>query len=179
VTGARSSAGRGPGQDEQAVDQPFGAAVGGQQLLAHLRQPLRGRVLQADLDRGPLDGERGAQLVGGVGDEAALAGDRPLEAFQHRVEGVGQLLQLVAGARQRDPLLVQVGQGQATRGGRDPVQRPQHPPGQPPSRGDRHDRQDGDGDRRDAPLERQDRVAQVGHRLDRLHRRRSRRGGQP
>ena len=55
-----------------------------------------------------LIGQRGAQLVRGVGDEPALGVEGDVEPGQHVVEGVGQLLELVVGALEVDPL---VGQG--------------------------------------------------------------------
>jgi hypothetical protein len=56
----------GLGHDEQRVDEALGAPVRGEQLLPYLAEPLGQRVVQPDLDRGALDGERGAQLVRGV-----------------------------------------------------------------------------------------------------------------
>jgi hypothetical protein len=72
-------------QDQQRVDEPLAATVGAQQLLAYLGEPLRRGIGEPDLDRGPLDGQRGAQLVRGVGDEAALAVHRPFQPVQHYV----------------------------------------------------------------------------------------------
>ena len=57
------------------------------------------------LDQGPVDRQRGAQLVRGVGDEPALAVEGAVQPLQHGVERVGQLLDLVARAGQRDPLV--------------------------------------------------------------------------
>ena len=47
----------------------------------------------------PLPRERGAQLVGGAGDEVALGGERGLQPGQQPVEGVGELAELVVAAR--------------------------------------------------------------------------------
>ena len=48
-----------------------------------------------------LDGERGPQLVSGIGDEPFVRGERRLEPAEEPVDGVGQVLQLVARAGQR------------------------------------------------------------------------------
>ena len=55
---------------------------------------------QDDVDGRAHDGERGAQLVRGVGHELPLRGEGGVEPVEHGVEGVGQLLQLVVGAAQ-------------------------------------------------------------------------------
>jgi hypothetical protein len=122
------------GQGQQPVDEPFVALVDGQQVGAELAQRLAGlRVLQGDLDEGAVDGQRGAELVGGVGDEAALAVEGgAVEALQHGVEGVGEVLELVVGAVQGDALL-QVAVGDPAGGGGDVLQRPQRPAGQQPA----------------------------------------------
>jgi hypothetical protein len=54
------------------------------------------RVGEGHVDLGAQHRQRGPQLVAGVGDEAALRVEGRLEAFEHRVEGVGQLGDLVA-----------------------------------------------------------------------------------
>jgi len=51
------------------------------------------------------DGQGCPQLVGCVGDEAPLAGERGAEAVEHLVEGVGKLLQLAGRAPERDALV--------------------------------------------------------------------------
>jgi hypothetical protein len=92
-------------------------------------------VAQAHVQRRAHDRQRRAQLVRGVGGEAPLAGERPVQPLQHAVEGVGELLELVLRAVQADALLEGVG-GAALGGGGDGRQRPQHPPGhQPAARG--------------------------------------------
>ena len=55
-------------------------------------------VVERDLGLGADDRQRGAQLVAGVGDEPALGLDGALDAVEHRVEGDGQLVQLVVRA---------------------------------------------------------------------------------
>jgi len=47
--------------------------------------------VHGDLDQRPAQRERGAQLVGGVGDEPALAVEGLVEPRHHRVEGVREL----------------------------------------------------------------------------------------
>ena len=56
---------------------------------------------QRDVERGPHRGQRGAQLVRGVGDEPALRGERVLQPLEQPVDGVAEFLELVsrAGAR--------------------------------------------------------------------------------
>jgi hypothetical protein len=67
-------------------------------------------VLDEDLEVGEHGGQRRAQLVRGVGDELALAGQRGLglgarfaERREHRLQRLGQLGDLVLGVRARDP----------------------------------------------------------------------------
>ena len=92
-----------------------------------------------DVDRRAHDRERGAQLVGGVGDEPLLALERGLEPAEHLVERLGQFAELVAGAAQRDPRReVVFRRGAGGRG--DPVHRAQRPPGGDPA----EDRGEGD-----------------------------------
>ena len=59
---------------------------------------------QGDLDGGPQRGQRAAQLVGGVGDEIPLPGQVVGQAVEEAVDRGGQLVQLVAGAAERQPL---------------------------------------------------------------------------
>ena len=60
-------------------------------------------VVEYDVDGCSHDGERGTQLVRGVGDEPPLAVEGALEPVEHVVEGLGQLVELVARTLQRDP----------------------------------------------------------------------------
>ncbi len=46
-------------------------------------------------------GERGPQLVGSVGCEAAHLGEGGLEPGEHRVQGIGQTIQLITGTSSR------------------------------------------------------------------------------
>ena len=95
-----------PGQYQQYLDEPLGVADGLADLDGHRDQFLaRGlRPGQDDVHRRAHDGQRRAELMAGVGDELPLAGKRAVEPFEHRVEGVGELLQLVARALQGDAL---------------------------------------------------------------------------
>ena len=67
----------------EAIDQL--AVVAGVIVAGHVEQRLR-------------DGQRGAQLVGGVGREPLLFGDLCLEPREHGVEGVGEFAELIAAA---------------------------------------------------------------------------------
>ena len=55
------------------------------------------RIVAGDVEKGLRDRQRGAQLVGGVGGESLLFGDVCLEPREEAVDGVGEILQLVAG----------------------------------------------------------------------------------
>ncbi len=91
-------------------------------------------VRHRDLQQRAVDGQRGAQLVGGVGDEPALAVEGVVEAFQHRVERVGQVLDLVVRPGHRDAPVQRVG-GQAAGGLGDALQQVEGAPGHvPPDR---------------------------------------------
>ena len=86
------------GQPRHPVDRPLDhrgrpcPALGG-------RLGVRQRELEVRLDRR----ERRAELVRGVGDEAALRGEGEVEPREHGVEGVGEPLQLVVRAAELDP----------------------------------------------------------------------------
>ncbi len=62
------------GQREQRLDEAFLLVAQGQRLLAGRPQRRRAgvRVGERHLEQGPFRGERGAQLVRGVGDEVPL-----------------------------------------------------------------------------------------------------------
>ena len=60
------------------------------------------RVLAGHVEKRLGDGERGAQLVGGVGGEPLLLGDVRFEPREDGVEGVGEVLQLVSGSGERE-----------------------------------------------------------------------------
>ncbi len=67
----------------EAVDELVGVAV---------------RVVAGDVEQRLRDRQRGAQLVGGVGRESLLFGDVGVEPREHRVEGIGELAELVVAA---------------------------------------------------------------------------------
>ena len=91
----------------------------------------RSRIVAGDVEQRLRDRQRGAQLVGGVGREPLLFGDVRFEPREHGVEGVGELAELVAAARQPDPVGERSGRGDA-RGVRDAGQGGEHPPGEKP-----------------------------------------------
>ena len=70
--------------DVEAVDELAGVAV--RIVAGHVEQCLRDR-------------QRRAQFVRGVGGESPLFGDVGFEPFEHGVEGVGELTELIAAAR--------------------------------------------------------------------------------
>ena len=128
-------------EDEQRADEVLGVIDRGADVGRHGAQ-VAGRavrVAQHDVDGGAHDGERGAQFMGGVGDEPLLALERGLKPAEHLVERLGQLAQFVAGTGRRDPRRqVVFGRGAGGRG--DLVHRAQRPPGEDPA----EDRGEGD-----------------------------------
>ena len=88
------------GQHHQRVEQHLRAVGGLEHRLAHLAQvgDVGVRVGERDLDLGADDRQRRAQLVRGIGDEAALAVERAGEPVEHPVDRVGELAQLVVRA---------------------------------------------------------------------------------
>ena len=94
------------GERQERLDGGFGpldrAVDPSRHRLQLLGRPRRLR--ERDLDRRSHRGQRRAQLVRGVGDEPLLAGESGIEPLEHHVEGVGQLLELVIGAGQREAL---------------------------------------------------------------------------
>ena len=74
----------------------------------------------------------------GVGHEPSLAGEGEVEAVQHVVEGVGELLQLVVRPVEADPLVEMFLRG-APCGAGDLVERDQDPPSDRPSQDAGHD----------------------------------------
>ncbi len=95
------------GEHQQPVEQVVQLVGADQHPLAHPPQ-LAGigvGVVERDVDLGADRGQRGAQLVAGVGDEPALRGKPGLQAIEHRVEGVGELADLVPGTVERQPLV--------------------------------------------------------------------------
>ena len=94
---------------EQVVDQPLHAdGVGEHAALGRLPIGELG-VLEIDLELRPDPGERAAQLVAGVGDEAALAVGGVLEPREHRVHRAGQPTDLVLARRLGHPAVEVLG----------------------------------------------------------------------
>ena len=103
----------------------------------------RSRIAAGHVEERLRDRQRGAQLVRGVGGEPLLFGDVCLEPREEAVDGVGEILQLVAGPREREAL-VQVALGDLPGGRRHRPQRAQDPARDQPAERDRdhgHDRQ--------------------------------------
>ena len=147
-------AGLGVGQVQQGVDRLPVGAVGLQDPGQYPAQVLgRGlRVGQGDVDHRLRGGQGSAQLVGGVGREPAVDGEGPLQGGQHVVEGVRQVVDLVARAGQVQPL-TEVARGGALGRRIHRGQRLQHPPCQNPADGpgEHHEqRQRADGRAHDA-----------------------------
>ena len=112
---------------------------------------------EGHVDLGAQHRQRGAQLVAGVGDEPALGVERGLQPVEHRVEPGGQLGDLAAGSR--TPVRVSSDSTvEPPRGRRDRVQRPEHPPDQPPGHERRGDHRPA-GTRPDPPPARRARAA--------------------
>ena len=144
--GALTHGGLAPREREQRVEQRL-AAVG--------RVPHRGREgllpsggvvpRQGEVGLGPHDRERRAQLVGHVRRKRPLGAEGLVETADHAVEGVGELLQLVVGPVERDPL-VEVLLRQRLRPGGQAADGPERPAGGDPPAPDRepdhHDQRD-------------------------------------
>jgi hypothetical protein len=125
---------------EQRLDDPFLVCPGGEHPLAGGTQRLGVGlwVGQRHLDNDPLQGQRGAQLAGGVVGEPALGGERGLQPGDQVIEGVPEILKLGVRAVQRQAP-VQVGGGDRPGGGGDGPQRAQDPAGHDSAEQDRAD----------------------------------------
>ena len=119
---------------QQRVEQPLLIAARRQQFLAGGSEPIgaRVRVGERDLDQRALERQRGAELVCGVCDEAALGGERALQPREQLVDRVAELLELVVGTGERQPL-VQIARRDRPGRGRHLAQRAQDPPGREPA----------------------------------------------
>ena len=119
------------------------------------------RIGARDVEQRLGDRQRGPQLVRGVRREPLLFGVVGLELREHRVEGVGELAELIAAAREPDPVGQRSIRGDAG-GGRDARQWSEHPAGQePPS--DETDHQQGHQHEDRGGSERSQEVGTVGH----------------
>ena len=83
--------------DEQRQLLELGDQVGAQALVVGGREAAAGEHLEVGAQRG----ERRAQLVRGVRDEAALRALGLVERLEHRVERAGEARELVVAARAR------------------------------------------------------------------------------
>jgi hypothetical protein len=72
-----------------------------------------GLIVAGHVEKCLRDRQRGAQFVGGVGCESLLFGDVCLESYEHCVEGVGELAELVFAAFQLDSVRERSGRGRA------------------------------------------------------------------
>src|SRR6185437_9157621 len=91
---------------EEGLEEALLLPVGGEQRLAGGTPDVRrGRVAEGDLHQGALACERASELVRGVGDEVALRLERGLETREEIVERVPELLELVVGAAEGQPLV--------------------------------------------------------------------------
>ncbi|GIH02703.1 hypothetical protein Rhe02_07700 [Rhizocola hellebori] len=120
-------------------------------LVADHQEPLEvrperleagGRVDQWLLEQRPFHRQRRAHLVGGIGDEPLLRVQRGLQPSEQVVDGVGQVLQLVAAAGQGQPL-VHVAIGDLAQASGHRQHRTQHAAGDQPTEKQRDYRHDG------------------------------------
>ena len=119
---------------QQVVDQALRGRRSRRARCAGWPRRRPGPGASVDLELGPHAGEWGAQLVGGVGDEALLAPAGLLEAVEHLVHRAGQPGDLVVAGGLRDAPVEVV---DADRGdlGADALHRPQRAPDQRPHHG--------------------------------------------
>ena len=127
---------------EQVVDRPAHPV----DLLVHAHEdPARRRrevAAQAHVELRAHHGERRAEVVRGVGDQALLLRDAVLQAVEHRVERHGQMGELVGAAGHRDPLAEPVDPDLLGLR-RHPLDRAQGLAGEPPAPGGRPGERDG------------------------------------
>jgi hypothetical protein len=123
------------GQGEERIDELCLIFARVDDLFARGSERVEGDVGvgQGYLEEGLADHERGAQFVGGVGDEASLGVERPFEAGEKPVDGVAEVLELVVGAGECETL-VQVALGDLTSGASYDPQRSQDPARDEPAR---------------------------------------------
>jgi hypothetical protein len=121
-------------QREQRVDQLLLLPPEPQDLVAGGAQGVdaRRRVAQRHLQHRPLGRQRGAQLVGRVGDEMPLRLERGLQPREQVVEGLAEPAELVIAIPSPQPP-AQVRGGDVPRGRDDRLQRPQQAPREQPA----------------------------------------------
>jgi hypothetical protein len=88
----------GAAEQQQGFGEVDGPRVHGVETLDEL-VGVAALIVAGDVEQRLRDRQRRAQLVGGVGCESLLLDDVCLEPCEHRVEGVGELAELVAAAR--------------------------------------------------------------------------------
>jgi len=137
----------GPGQHQERLEQGVDLVQLGAQPRGQGDGLRRGRLGlgQGHVQRGPHGGQRGTQLVRGIGDEPALRGEGAIQPSQQPVDSVAEFLELVVRAGQRQPL-VQVLLGDALGGGGHLPHRAQRPAGHDPAERQRRDRHDAQSD---------------------------------
>jgi hypothetical protein len=125
-------------QREQRVDQLLLLPAEPQDLVAGGAQGVDAdlRVAQRHLQHGPLGGQRGAQLVGRVGDEMPLRLERGFQPREQVVEGLAEPAELVVAVPGPQPP-AQVRSGDVPRGRDDRLQRPQQAPREQPAEPER------------------------------------------
>ena len=133
------------GEREQRFDQPFLLFADGEELLAGVPVGVDAGVgiAERELEQGALEGERGAQFVGGVGDELSLCLEGGFEPAEQSVDGVAELLELVVGPFEVEPA-VEVAGGDVACGFGDGAQRAQGPAGDHPAEPERKHRRHGE-----------------------------------
>jgi hypothetical protein len=72
---------------------------------------------EGDFEHGAFEGDRGAQFMGGAGDEVPLGVEGGLQPLEQAVDGVAQVFELVAGAADGQPLVQAVFGDRAGGGG--------------------------------------------------------------
>src|SRR5690625_7969245 len=75
-------------------------------------------LLERDFQCRAGSGERGAQFMGGVGDEAFLLDEGGLETIEHRVDRVAKLLDLIRRTGQVETLMEVVSRSEERRVGK-------------------------------------------------------------
>ena len=150
---------------EQRVDQLLLLPAQPQDFVAGRAQGVGAglRVAQRHLEHGPLGRQRGAQLVGGVGDEMPLRLERGLQPREQVVQRLAEPAELVIAAGGPQPT-AQVGGRDVARGRDDRLQRPQQAPGEQPAEPERGRDRDRQGDERDSDLGKQIPAGMAGHR---------------
>ena len=142
-----------PRLDARDVEQPGRGGEHALRLAQRLLDPALprarlGLVLGGRLEMAHQPAERAAQVVRqAVGDGAQVAHQR-LDAVEHRVQGAGELVELVAGAAQRHPAVQRAGHDRARRAV-DLGDAPAHQTREQPAGGEREA-----GDRRQRPEQR-------------------------